>query len=164
MKLRQFILSATSAALFGVAGMVHAADAMTTAEIRTTVVEPTNIRATYSVTDNLTVGNLTKGARFGTLMLEGHKVQTTFADIHLSDNTGGKNLTLRDNTGHSLEYTVAYPHNGMDVHPVINGHSSNSPSTIAPEQLLMFVQLASEQNNIPAGNYTGTLNISISNQ
>ena len=163
MKLRQFILNATSVALFSMAGMAHAADAKTTTEIRTTVVEPTRISATYNVTDNLTVGQLNQGTRFGSLMLKGHKVQTTFGDIQLSDTTGGENLTLRNNTGHSLEYTVAYHHNGMDVRPVINGRPSNSPSTIAPEDLMMFVQLASTQN-VPAGNYSGTLNISVSNQ
>lgn len=163
MKLRKLILSATSVAILSASGLTYAADATTTAEIRTTVIEPTNIRASYNVTDHLTVGNLTKGTEFGTLMLEGYKVQTTFGDIKLSDNTSDKDLSLRDQAGNSLVYTVAYQGNGQDIYPVINGHASNASSEIAPEQLMMSVRLASNQN-VPAGNYSGTLNISVSNQ
>ncbi|EAB9082580.1 hypothetical protein J9P64_002289 [Salmonella enterica] len=163
----KWMLNSVSVVLLGISSLVHATDVSTTAEIRTTVIEPTNIRAVYNVTGNLTAGNMNEGTTFGTLSIDGYKVSTTFGDLKLNDNKGGTNLVLTDssNPGNTLEYTVVYSGGEGNIRPVINNTPSSNPSELLPvNNLLMDVRLASTQNNVPAGQYSGMLNISISNQ
>lgn len=165
--LNNILLKNISATILGISSMVNAAELSTMTEIRTTVIEPTNIRAIYNPTNNLTVGHMLKGASFGNLMIEGYKVTTTFGDLKLNDNKGGSNLVLTDinNPLNTLEYTVVYSGSSGDIFPVINNTQSSHASELLPSNnMLMDVRLASTQNNVPAGQYSGMLNISISNQ
>lgn len=156
-----------SVAFLGIASMANAADVSTTAEIQTTVIEPANINASYTPTSYLTAGHMEEGTSFGYLMIDGYKVTATFGDLKLSDAKGGSNLTLTNvlNPDNTLEYTVVYSGARGDIYPAINNKTSNNPNELLPVyNMLMDVRLASTQNNLPAGQYSGMLNISIANQ
>lgn len=156
-----------SVALLGIGCIANAAELSTTTEIQTTVIEPTHINVSYTPTGYLTAGNMEKGTSFGNLMIDGYKVTATFGDLKLSDTKGGSNLTLTDvaNPTNTLEYTVVYEGDRGEIYPVINNKASNNPTELLPvNNMLMDVRLASTQNNVPAGQYSGMLNISISNQ
>ena len=166
-KVKKALFKSVSVAFLGIASIANAAEVSTTAEIQTTVIEPAHINASYTPSRNLTAGNMEKGTRFGNLMIDGYKATATFGDLKLSDAKGGSNLTLTDvlNPDNTLEYTVAYSGARGDIYPVINNNASNNPDEVLPvNNMLMDVRLASTQNNLPAGQYSGTLNISISNQ
>lgn len=165
--IRKTILSSASVVILGIGSIANAAEVTTTAEIQTVVIEPTQLNASYTPTGNLTTGHMEKGTIFGNLMIDGYKVTATFGDLKLSDSKGGSNLTLTDvmNPANTLDYTVVYEGAVGDIYPIINNNASNNPTEPLPvNNMLMSVRLASTQNNVPAGQYSGMLNISISNQ
>lgn len=164
---KKSILNGVSVALLGISCVANAAEVSTAVDIQTTVIEPARINATYTPTGNLTAGHMEEGTSFGHLMIDGYKVTATFGDLKLSDAKGGSNLTLTDvlNSANTLEYTVVYAGARGEIYPAINNKASNNPGELLPvNNMLMDVRLASTQNDLPAGQYSGMLNISIANQ
>ncbi|NJZ74391.1 CD15/CS22/SEF14 family fimbrial major subunit [Escherichia coli] len=149
--------------LLGYAIAANAEDLSDNVTATATVNAPAKLVATYTVGAPLTTDNL-KSQQIGTITLTGYNGTPVVADLNLSDAKGSKGYLELKNTGGNSLWAEAFI-DGKSIK--LNGQyvagtqaTGNLPAVTTNIDLKTW----GSQKDIPAGEYTDNVTITLSNQ
>ncbi len=147
--------------LLGSAMVADAADLTTNVTTTAKVNETAKLIATYTAGAPIMTDNL-KSQDFGSITLSGYKGTPTVGNLSFSDADGvAKRLSLKDSSGNTLFANVFYNDTMLKVNA---GSMSGSNVTLPEGQGVVTLRTIGSQGTIPAGQYTDSVSITLTNQ
>ncbi|MBJ8899660.1 fimbrial protein [Citrobacter braakii] len=150
--------------LLGTALVTNAKDLSTQVAATATVVSSAKLTATYTAGAPLTTDNL-KNQSIGTIALTGYQGTPAVADLNVSDARGAAgNLELKDASG-SILWVKAFI-NGQSIK--LNGTyataASQATGNLPAQTTNIDLKTWESQEDVPAGQYSDDVIITLSNQ
>lgn len=147
--------------LLGSAIAANAEDLSTNVTATATIEAPAELTAEYTPGAPITTDNLVS-QDFGSITLSGYKGTPTIENLSFSDAGGvAKRLSLKDASGNTLFANVIYKNTMLKVNA---GTMSGSNDPLPEGQGVVTLRTIGSQGTIPAGQYTDSVSITLTNQ